>query len=112
MRSVSDLVLAEQPAPGIRVLSLNRPGQLNAMTAELGEALHAELRAVAGDRSCRVVVLTGAGRAFCAGVDLSGYGSAPANQGEDAARNRLGNQEHMSSLVLGLRALPQPVTLS
>ena len=44
------LVLVDQPAPGVRVLSLNRPEQLNAMTAELSEALHAELRPWRADR--------------------------------------------------------------
>jgi enoyl-CoA hydratase/carnithine racemase len=106
---VSELVLVEQIAAGVRVVSLNRPDQLNAMTAELCEALHAELAALASDRSCRVVVLTGAGRAFCVGLDLHGYGSAPTNDGSDAARDRLGNQQHMSTLVLALRGLPQPV---
>ena len=109
MRPVSELVLVDDGAPGIRVLTLNRPDQLNAMTAELCAALHQELDAAADDRSCRVVVLTGAGRAFCAGLDLHGYGSAPGNDGSDAARDRLGNQEHMSRLVLALRGLPQPV---
>jgi enoyl-CoA hydratase/carnithine racemase len=106
---VTALVLVEQPAPGVRVLSLNRPEQLNAMTAELCEALHAELAAVGRERGCRAVVLTGAGRAFCAGLDLHGYGRAPANEGDDEARNRLANQQHMSTLVLALRDLPQPV---
>jgi enoyl-CoA hydratase len=109
MLSVSDLVLVDKPAEGIRVLTLNRPDELNAMTVDLAEALHAELGAVAADRSCRAVVLTGAGRAFCVGLDLRGFGSAPGNDGSDAARDRLGNQEYMSTLVLGLRELPQPV---
>jgi enoyl-CoA hydratase len=91
------------------LLTLNRPEQLNAMTAELCGALHRELDDVAADRSCRVIVLTGAGRGFCAGVDLRGYGQAPGNDGTDEARDRLGNQEHMSRLVLHLRATPQPV---
>jgi enoyl-CoA hydratase len=102
-------LLSESPAPHVRVLTLNRPDALNAMTAELCQALHDELARVAGDRSCRAIVLTGAGRGFCAGLDLRGYGSAPGNDGVDAARDRLGNQEHMSSLILALRATPQPV---
>jgi enoyl-CoA hydratase len=106
---VSDLVLLDRPAEGIRVLTLNRPDQLNAMTADLAEALHGELRAAAADRGCRAVVLTGAGRGFCAGLDLHGFGSAPGNDGADAARDRLSNQQYMSTLVLGLRELPQPV---
>jgi enoyl-CoA hydratase/carnithine racemase len=106
---VSSPLLVESPDPHVRLLTLDRPEQLNAMTSELCEALHAELRAIAADRECRAVILTGAGRGFCAGVDLRGYGSAPGNDGIDLARDRLGNQEHMSTLVLGLRALPQPV---
>jgi enoyl-CoA hydratase/carnithine racemase len=106
---VSSLLLVDEPAAHVRVLTLNRPEQLNAMTAELCEALHQALRAVAADRSCRAVILTGAGRGFCAGVDLRGYGDAPGNDGSDPARDRLANQEHMSTLVLALRALPQPV---
>jgi enoyl-CoA hydratase len=106
---MNELVLVDQPAEGIRVLTLNRPDQLNTMTSELAQALHGELQAVAADRSCRAVVLTGAGRGFCAGLDLRGFGSAPGNDGTDAARDRLGNQQYMSTLVLGLRDLPQPV---
>jgi enoyl-CoA hydratase len=109
MRPMTELVLREEPAPHIVQLALNRPEQLNAMTAELCEALHAELRRVASERTCRVVILTGKGRGFCAGVDLRGYGAAPGNNGSDEPRDRLANQEHMSRLVLALRALPQPV---
>jgi enoyl-CoA hydratase len=106
---MTPLVLVEQPAPHVVQLSLNRPDQLNAMNAELCEAMHEQLRALTLDRSCRAVILTGAGRAFCAGVDLRGYGAAPANNESDLPRDRLDNQEHMSKLVLALRALPQPV---
>ncbi|MEX2196113.1 MAG: enoyl-CoA hydratase-related protein [Thermoleophilaceae bacterium] len=102
-------LLVDEPAPHVRRLTLDRPDQLNAMTAELCEALHAELSAIRADRSCRVVIVTGAGRGFCAGLDLRGYGEAPGNDGSDAARDRLGNQQHMSSLIVELRALPQPV---
>jgi enoyl-CoA hydratase len=106
---VAEVLLSETPAPKVRLLTLNRPDRLNAMTSELCSALHAELEAVAADRSCRAVVLTGAGRGFCAGLDLQGYGDAPGNDGSDAARDRLGNQEHMSRLILRLRDTPQPI---
>jgi enoyl-CoA hydratase/carnithine racemase len=103
------LLLVEEPAAGLRLLTLNRPEQLNAMTAELCEEIHGRLSEIARDRSCRVVVLTGAGRAFCVGLDLRGYGTAPGNDGSDEPRDRLTNQEHMSRLILALRELPQPV---
>jgi len=103
------LVIAEEPAPHVRRLTLNRPDRLNTMTAELNEALREQLREIERDRSCRADVLTGAGRGFCAGLDLAGYGRAPGNDGADESRDRLANQEHMSRLVLGLRGLPQPV---
>jgi len=106
----SPLLLTETPRPGIRVLTLNRPDNRNAMVAELCQALHDELDAIAADRSCRAVVLTGAGQAFCVGLDLAGYGESPGHSGGvDAARDSLANQEHMSRLILKLRATPQPV---
>jgi enoyl-CoA hydratase len=106
---VSDLVLIDQPRPKLRVLTLNRPDQLNAMTAELCQALHRALEEAARDRSCRAIILTGSGRAFCAGLDLRGYGEAPGTDGSDEARDRLTRQEHMSRLILRLRATPQPI---
>jgi enoyl-CoA hydratase/carnithine racemase len=71
--------------------------------------MHGELQRAAADRACRVIVITGAGRGFCAGVDLGGYGQAPGNDGSDPARDHFGNQEHMSRLVLRLRTTPQPI---
>ena len=106
---MASLLLSETPAEQVRLLTLNRPDRLNTMTAELCEALHQELDSIASDRACRAVIITGAGRGFCAGLDLQGYGAAPENDGSDEPRNRLANQEHMSRLVLKLRALPQPV---
>jgi enoyl-CoA hydratase len=106
---MSEVLLTEDPAPHVRLLKLNRPDQLNAMTAELCSALHLELDRAAAERACRVIVLTGEGRGFCAGLDLRGYGQAPGNDGTDAARDHFSNQQHMSRLVLKLRATPQPV---
>src|SRR4051812_11085796 len=106
---MSSLLLTARPAPAVRLITLNRPDRLNAMTAELCQALRDELDDVAADRSCRAVILTGAGRGFCAGLDLGGFGAAPGNDGSDDARDRLGNQEFMSRTILKLRATPQPV---
>ena len=63
-------VLLREVDDGIATLVMNRPRQYNALSRELLEALHAEIDALARDESVRVVVITGAGRAFCAGHDL------------------------------------------
>src|SRR4029078_7916884 len=55
---------------GIATITLDRPEALNALTIPMKEELLAAFRAIGRDRSVRVVVLTGAGRAFCAGQDL------------------------------------------
>src|SRR3954469_8731524 len=105
----TDLLVSETPRDGVRVLRLNRPDRRNAMVADLAQALHDALDDIAADRSCRAVVITGNGPAFCVGLDLGGYGAAPGTTGTDEARDRLANQEHMSRLILKLRQTPQPV---
>ena len=106
---MSDVLLAEDAAPHVRLLKLNRPEQLNAINADLCSALHLELDRAGADRSCRAIVVTGEGRGFCAGLDLRGYGQAPGNDGTDSARDHFSNQQHMSRFLLKLRATPQPV---
>ncbi len=106
---MTEVLVSERPSEKVALLRLNRPDDLNTMTAELCGALHAELDRLAADRGCRAIVITGNGRGFCAGLDLRGYGSAPGNDGTDDARDRLGNQEHMSRLILKLRETPQPI---
>ena len=66
----ADLVLREPAAWGVR-LTLNRPEKLNAISGELREALTAAVAAAAADDGIRVIAIAGAGRAFCAGYDLS-----------------------------------------
>jgi len=91
---------------GIARLTLNRPDRLNSFN----EAMHAEVRDAMGkvksDASARVLLLTGAGRGFCAGQDLSDRavapGGAPVDLGASIERN-------YKPLVLALRALPLPV---
>jgi enoyl-CoA hydratase/carnithine racemase len=106
---MADILLSERIGDAVHLLTLNRPDELNALNAELCAALHAELDRLANDRSCRAIVLTGAGRGFCAGLDLRGYGQAPGNTGSDPARDHFGNQVHMSRLIEKLRLTPQPV---
>jgi len=102
-------LLVTQPQQGVTQLTLNRPEKLNAMNAELIEDLHAALDDIARDRSCRVVVLTGAGRGFCAGLDLSGYGTPPGAEGLGAVQAGFATQTHIAALIPHLRSLPVPV---
>jgi enoyl-CoA hydratase len=67
---VTDLDVARSGA--VLTLTLDRPDQLNALTDELADALAGELEAAAAYDDVRVVVLRGAGRAFCAGADIVG----------------------------------------
>jgi enoyl-CoA hydratase len=100
---VSDVLLSERVAEKVHLLTLNRPDQLNTMTAELCEALHTELATLEADRSCRAIVMTGAGRGFCAGLDLK------EPMGDGTVVGGLRAQERIAGLMLKLRALPQPV---
>jgi enoyl-CoA hydratase len=97
------------PAQGIALLTLNRPDKLNAMTAELVQSLHEHIDALRHDESVRVVVLTGAGRGFCAGLDLGGYGVAPHTAHLGPTQAGFAVQRHIASLIPALRSLPQPV---
>jgi enoyl-CoA hydratase len=63
-------VLLQEDTEGVRVLTLNRPGARNALSTELAASLHAALTAVEAEEEVRVLVLTGADPAFCAGIDL------------------------------------------
>ena len=70
-------------ADGIALITLDRPEQLNTFTGAMGRELEAEYRACDENDAVRVVILTGAGRAFCAGADLSGGGDTFAPQDRD-----------------------------
>jgi enoyl-CoA hydratase/carnithine racemase len=78
-------VLTEDVEGGLRVLTLNRPHRLNAILPELLEDLVAALQAADSDASVRAVVLTGAGRAFCAGDDLKDFDAQTADEASTRA---------------------------
>ncbi|WP_134765657.1 enoyl-CoA hydratase/isomerase family protein [Nocardioides sp. 1609] len=98
-----------RPEPGIALLTLDRPHRLNALSPDLLAELHAVLDEVAVDPTVRVLVLTGRGRGFCAGLDLTEYDLG--NQDADvlSPQQRMWLQQHIASLVPRLRALPVPV---
>lgn len=102
-----DAVVRADLVPGVTLIRLNRPDRLNAMSWDLLHGLHDELTVIEADPECRVVVLTGVGRAFCAGADLVDL----AHDGDEAdtPQSRLGLQKYIASLVLRIRDLPQPV---
>jgi enoyl-CoA hydratase len=106
---VSPAVLVTRLEPGITELRLNRPERLNTLNTALVQELHDALAAVAADPHCRVVILAGAGRHFCAGADLAGHGVAPGGDGSGSPQDWMATQEHIASLVPRIRALPQPV---
>lgn len=74
--------LLVQTVQGVRTITLNRPERLNALNAALAEAIQAAINEASADDSVRVIVLTGAGRGFCAGLDLSDSAAA-ALDGQD-----------------------------
>jgi enoyl-CoA hydratase len=102
-------VLVEAAAPRVKLLRLNRPDRLNAMSVELCLDLEAALDEVGRDNGCSVVVLTGAGRAFCSGLDLKDYGVIPNIAGLTAPRIAPRAMRVYSRLVPALRQTPQPI---
>jgi len=91
---------------GIAVLTLNRPDRLNSFT----QAMHGEVRdaldQLQADKSVRVLVLTGAGRGFCAGQDLNDRAVEPGGKGVDLGESV---EKFYAPLVTTLRTLPMPV---
>jgi len=102
-------VLIEEPSDHVRVLRLARPERLNALTFELVADLHDALDTVAADRACKVVVLTGAGRGFCAGLDLKDWGEPPEPGSHPHMPAGTTGQAFMANLTQHLRATPQIV---
>ncbi len=98
-----ETILLRHDQAGVVTLTLNRPQQYNALSNELLDALLVQLDAIAEDKSLRVVVIAGAGKAFCAGHDLK----------QMRANYALGASEALfkkcSEAMIKLTQLPQPV---
>ena len=102
-------VTTERVRPHVTIVRLNRPERLNAMSIELCLALKDTLDALARDNTCRVIVLTGAGRAFSSGLDLKDHGMIPDIDGLTVPRIGPRAMRVYSQLVPLMRRTPQPI---
>ena len=102
-------VTVEHPEPHITVLRLDRPERLNAISFELVADLHDALDEVGRDADCKVVVLTGTGRGFCAGLDLKDWGEPPVPGEHPHVKVGVDGQAFMSNLTIHMRETPQVI---
>ena len=102
-------VLVSSPRPRVRLITLNNPERLNAMSFPLVESLYAALRQVGADNDCSVAILTGSGRGFCSGMDLTDVGMPPGSNGLPISRIAIRAMAFMSDVVPAMRAIPQPL---
>ncbi|PKO86973.1 MAG: enoyl-CoA hydratase [Betaproteobacteria bacterium HGW-Betaproteobacteria-12] len=103
MSDQEPLVLRSDRADGLSTLTLNRPGQFNSLSQAMLSALQAELDAIAASPTVRVVVIAGAGRAFCAGHDLKEMRANHRKEFMQALFKQCGE------LMLSITRMPQPV---
>lgn len=110
MKNVCRTFTVDEIEPRIGLVTLNRPDRLNAINVEMLDEFNALFADLAKDDAFRVLILTGAGRGFCAGADLedavSHRDSAAFSDPESFLRLV---QERYAALVLGLRRIPQPL---
>jgi 2-(1,2-epoxy-1,2-dihydrophenyl)acetyl-CoA isomerase len=99
---MTDGLRVEADGP-VATLTLDRPEALNALTIPLKNALRAALERIAGDRAIRAVILTGAGRAFCAGQDLAERETVDAAPLDEELRDRY------NPIIRVMRAMDQPI---
>jgi enoyl-CoA hydratase len=102
-------VLIDKPRPHVSVITLNRPERMNAMSFDTVAPLYDALELVGADNDTWAVVLTGAGRGFCAGLDLEDHGMPPGCDGLPMSRIAIRAMEFMSNVVPAMRRIPQPI---
>ena len=102
-------VTIEKPTDHVSLITLNRPERMNAMSFDTVGPLYEAFREVGADNDTYCVVLTGAGKGFCSGLDLEDHGVPPNAEGLTMSRIAIRAMEYMSDLVPTMRAMPQPV---
>lgn len=105
---MTETLTLDRKRPGIVALQLNRPKQLNAINQVMRDELLQTFADIATDASVNVVVLSGAGRGFCSGIDMRNFGP-DALEATDPAIDRLRFQEAMAALPQAIWNLRQPV---
>jgi 2-(1,2-epoxy-1,2-dihydrophenyl)acetyl-CoA isomerase len=105
---MNDVVILEREA-AVATLTLNRPDKLNAFTTEMTDELQRIFRELHSDRSCRAVLVTGAGRGFCAGQDLS---ERSFNQGQTPVDVGTSLESRYNPLARLMRDLPKPIVVA
>ena len=90
----------------IALLTLNRPEKLNAYTVQMGEAIVAAFREIQLDETIRAVIVTGAGRGFCSGVDLDALKAPPESTSPEP---RIGEEDFVRLFPQELLDFPKPV---
>ena len=102
-------VLVDRPRPHVALVTLNRPDRMNAMAFDVMIPFRQALEEVSDDNDVRVVVLTGAGDAFCSGADLEDAGRVPNIAGLTRSSIALRSMELLDDVIRAVRALHQPV---
>jgi enoyl-CoA hydratase len=102
-------IRVERPRPQVALVTLDRPDRMNAMAFDVMVPLRDALEAVSGDNDVRVVVLTGAGAAFCSGADLEDPGRVPGIDGLTLPTIALRSMQLLDDVILTLRRMHQPV---
>jgi 2-(1,2-epoxy-1,2-dihydrophenyl)acetyl-CoA isomerase len=104
---VSDILV--EPQGGLTVLTLNRPDKLNSFTKPMLEAFIDALDAAADSPAVRALVITGAGRGFCAGQDLGDRAVAPGEEAPDLGESL---ENRYNPAVRRIRTMPKPVVVA
>jgi enoyl-CoA hydratase len=100
-------VLLERPRGDVALVRFNRPDRLNALTLETVDLFTSTMVGLRGERDLRAVVVTGAGRAFCAGLDIGGFMNR--DRADRTSVDRFDSQERFAAMVRAVRDMPQPV---
>src|SRR3954454_19935561 len=102
-------IQVERPVDAVALVTLDRPERMNAMAFDVMVPLRETLEEVSADNDVRVVVLTGAGRAFCSGADLEDPGRVPGIDGLTLPTIALRSMELLDDVILTIRRMHQPV---